>query len=235
MSISSITSNSDYYQNYLINGSTSLKQQGQQDFKSLADALQSGDLSGAQSAFAALLQLFPNSSSPANNQTQSAATSSAASSSNGTNSITNDLGALGQAIQSGDLAGAQNDFSKLMQDIKLIGGGHHHHHHHKTSASSQDATLASVTGAVTGGTTSIATDLAALGQALQTGDLKSAGTAYSQLTKDMQSIQQANNQQYAFASQQSTNPIATSNNGYQQLLNMWTQVISAGGSINTSA
>jgi hypothetical protein len=234
MSISSISSNSDYNQNYLINGSNSLKQQGQQDFKSLADALQSGDLSGAQNAFAALLQLFPNSSSPANNQTQSAATSSAAGSSNSTNSITNDLSTLGQAIQSGDLTGAQNDFSKLMQDIKLIGGGHHHHHH-KASANSQDATLASVTGAVTGGTTSIATDLAALGQALQTGDLKSAGTAYSLLTKDMQSIQQANNQQSVFASQQSTNSTANSNAGFQQLLNMWTQVISAGGSINTSA
>ena len=72
MSISSISSNADYYQSSAINGSASLKQQGQQDLKSLADSLQSGDLSGAQSAFAALLQLLPNSSSSVTSPTQSA-------------------------------------------------------------------------------------------------------------------------------------------------------------------
>lgn len=234
MSISSITSSSDYYQNSSINASDSLKQQGQQDFKSLADALQSSNLSGAQSAFASLLQLFPSLSPSTNSTTQSTATSSAASSSNGTSSITSDLSTLGQAIQSGDLTGAQNDFSKLMQDMQAIGGGHHHHHHHKASASSQDATIASATGSTTD-TNSISTDLAALGQAIQSGDVKSAGDAYSQLTQDMQSIRQVNNQQYAFASQQSTNSTANSNAGFQQLLNVWTQVISAGSSINTSA
>jgi CubicO group peptidase (beta-lactamase class C family) len=234
MSISSISSNSDYYQNYLTNGSTSLKQQGQQDFTSLADALQSGDLSGAQSAFASLLQLFPNLSPSANSPTQSTATSSAASSSSSTSSITNDLSTLGQAIQSGDLTGAQNDFSKLTQDMQSIGGGHHHHHHHKTSAGSQDATLASATGS-TAGTNSVATDLAALGQALQSGDLKSAGYVYSLLTQDMQSVQQANNQQYALAGPQSTNSTVNSNAGFQQFLNTWTQLISAGNSINISA
>ena len=234
MSISSISSNSDYFQSYSINGSDSLKQQRQQDFKSLAVALQSGDLSGAQSAFASLLQMLPNSSSAANSQTQIAATSSTSGSINGTSSITSDLSALGQAIQSGDLTGAQNDFSKLTQDMQTIGGGHHHHHHHKTSAGSQDAILASATGSTTG-TNSVATDLAALGQALQSGDLKSAGYAYSLLTQDMQSIQQANNQQFTLAGSQSTNSTANSNTGFQQFLNMWTQAISAGSSINISA
>ena len=219
MSISSISSNSDYYQSSAINGSSSLRQQGQQDFKSLMDSLQSGDLSGAQSAFASLLQLLPNLSSAVNSQTQSSATSSQASSSNGTNSITNDLSALGQALQSSDLTGAQNDFSKLMQDmqaIKAIGGGHHHHHH-KASASSQDATSASATGS-TIGTNSIATDLNALGQALQSGDLKSAGNAYSQLTQDMQSI----------------NSNTNSNASLQQLQNMLVKIVSVGSNINTS-
>ncbi|MGA2332680.1 MAG: hypothetical protein ABSG75_13070 [Syntrophales bacterium] len=193
MSIPNISSSSDYYQRYSINGSDSLRQQGQQDLKSLADALKLGDLSGAQSAFASLLQLLQtNSSSSANSQTQSAAISSAFSSSNGTSPVTSDLSALGQALQSSDLTGAQNDFSKLMQDIQSIGGGHHHHHHHhhKTSASSQDTTNASATGSSTG-TNSVETDLAALGQALQSGDLKSAGNAYSQLIQDMQTIKSA--------------------------------------------
>jgi hypothetical protein len=119
MSISSISSNADFYQSFSISGSASLKQQSQQYFKSLADALQSGNLS----AFASLLQLLSNSSSLANNQTQNAATSSASSSGNGSSSITSDLSAIGQEIQSGDLTGAQNDFSKLIQNMQSIGGG----------------------------------------------------------------------------------------------------------------
>jgi hypothetical protein len=216
MSISKISSNSDYYQNYSLNGSDSLKQKSQQDIKSLANALQSNDLSGAQNAFASLLQLLSTASSSANSQKQST-TVSASGSSNGTSSITNDLSTLGQAIQSGNLTSAQNDFSKLMQDMQAIGGGHHHHHHHKMSASTQDTTTAAATGASTG-TNSLANDLATLGQALQSGDLKSAGNAYSQLTQDMQS----------------TNSTANSNAGFQQLLNLWTQSISSGSSINIS-
>jgi hypothetical protein len=235
MSISSISLNSDYFQSSAINGLDSLKQQRRQDFKSLTDSLQSGDLSSVQSAFASLLQSFPNSSSSVSSQTQSAATLPAANSGNSTSSITKDLSMLGQAIQSGDLSSAQNNFSKLIQDMQTIGGGHHHHRHHdKTSVMSQNATLASATGS-TSGTNSVATDLTALGQALQAGDLKSAGYAYSLLTKDMQSIQQANNQQYTLAGPQATNSNINSNAGFQQLLNMWTQIVSAGSSINTTA
>ena len=226
MSISGISSSSDYYQSYLTNRADSLRQQSKQDLNSLAEALQSNDLSGAQNAFASLLQLFPNSSSSANDQTQSAATSSASSPINYASSITGDLNVLGQAIQSGDLTSAQNDLSKLTQDIQSIGKSHHHHHHHKTSTSSQDATIASATGSSTG-TNSIGSDLAALGQALQAGDLKSAGEDYSQLTQDMQTIN--------MAGLQSTNSTANSNLGFQQLLNMWAQIIPAGSNINTSA
>ncbi|MGO9136154.1 MAG: hypothetical protein ACLP9S_17855 [Syntrophales bacterium] len=188
MSIPSISSSSDYYKGYSINGSDSLRQRGQQALKSIVNALQSGNLSGAQSAFASLLSLFPNSSSSANSKTQSAATLSASSSSNGTKSIISDLSALGQALQSGDLTGAQNNFSKLTQDMQSIGVGHHHHH--KTSASSKNTTNASATGS-NKGTNSVETDLAALGQALQSGDLKSAGNAYSQLIQNIQTIKSA--------------------------------------------
>ncbi len=216
MSISSISSNPDYYQNYSTNGPSGLKQQSQQDFKSLAESLQSGDLSGAQSAFASLMQLFPNLSSSVNSQPQATATSPASSSSNVTNSVNNDLSALGQAIQSGDLKAAQNDFSELMHDTQSI-GSEHHHHHHKTSANSQNATTASPTSSITG-TNSVANDLTALGQALQSGNLSTAGSVFSQLTQDMQT----------------TNSTANSNTSFQQLLNMWTQNISAGKSINIS-
>jgi hypothetical protein len=177
--------------------------------------------------------MLPGSSSSLNNEAQNPPTSSASGSGSSSSSITNDLSALGQAIQSGNLTGAQNDFSKLMQDMQSIGGGHHHHHHHKASASSQDTAIASTSGASTG-TNSIAADLAALGQAIQSGDVKNAGDAYSQLTQDMQSLKQGNQSQNASAELQSPNS-TNSNAGFQQLLNMWTQVISAGSTINTSA
>ena len=234
MTISSISLNSDYSPSYSINSSDGLKQQRQQDFKSIANALQSGDLSTAQSAFASLLQTFPNSSSPVNNLTQNAATVSATGSSNSANSVSSDLSALGQAIQSGDLTGAQNDFSKLMRDMQSIGGGHHHHHHYKTSANAPQTTTAAATGS-DASTNSIATDLAALGQVLQTGDLNSAGSIFSRLIQDMQTINQANSQPYVLAGSLPANSTANSNTGFQQFLNMWTQAITRGSSINTSA
>ena len=128
------------------------------------------------------------------------------------------MSTLGQAIQSKDLTNAQNDFSKLTQDMQAIAGVHHHHHHHKISASSQDATDTSATGTI-GGTSSVKNDLSALSEALDSGDMESAGDAYLQLTKDMQS----------------TKSIADSNTGLQQLQNMLAQIISAGSSINVSA
>ena len=234
MTISSISLNSDYSPSYSINSSDGLKQQRQQDFKSIANALQSGDLSTAQSAFASLLQTFPNSSSPVNNLTQNATAASATGSGNSANSVSSDLSALGQAIQSGDLTGAQNDFSKLMRDMQSIGGGHHHHHHYKTSANAPQTTTAAATGS-DASTNSIATDLAALGQVLQTGDLNSAGSIFSRLIQDMQTINQANSQPYVLAGSLPANSTANSNTGFQQFLNMWTQAITRGSSINTSA
>ncbi len=74
-------------------------QQRQQNFQALAQALNSGDLTGAKAAYAALT---------ANN-------------SGGASSSPNSpLAQLGQALQSGDLAGAQTAFSAMRS-------GHHHH------------------------------------------------------------------------------------------------------------
>ena len=60
-----------------------------------------------------------------------------------------DLQSLGKALQSGDLAGAQQSFAQLLQDKQGSAQGagqsgaagkaqgHHHHHHHKAGASPQ--------------------------------------------------------------------------------------------------
>jgi DNA-binding FadR family transcriptional regulator len=79
-------------------------------FRDLVDAIQSGDLATAQSAFTSLTQADPNllTSSP----------------------LGQDLSAIGQALQAGDTTGAQQALDALKTDAQKIGGGHHHHHHH---------------------------------------------------------------------------------------------------------
>lgn len=107
-------------------------QQRRQDFQSLASALQSGDLSGAQQAFQDLQQLQSSSSSSDPSQSGS--------SSNSTNPLSADFSALGQALQSGDLATAQSDFAQLQQDMQSLFQTHHHHHH-QGATNAQNGTL----------------------------------------------------------------------------------------------
>jgi thioredoxin-like negative regulator of GroEL len=81
-------------------GGASVWQQQRQNFNQLAQALKSGDLNAAKSAFAALSANSPNAANP-----------------------NSPLAKIGQALQSGDVGAAQQAFSAMR------GGGHHHHHH----------------------------------------------------------------------------------------------------------
>jgi outer membrane protein assembly factor BamD (BamD/ComL family) len=90
--------------------------QFQQEFQQLGQDLQSGKLSAAQSDFAALQQLGPNSGSTA--QTQTA------------NPIAQDLQQLGQDLKSGDTSAAQLDYAKILQNFQSQVSRAHHHHHH---------------------------------------------------------------------------------------------------------
>ena len=83
-------------------------QEIRQAFDQLASALQSGDLSGAQSAYSNIQQLLP-----ANPGASPSSTTS-----NGSNTLQNDFAALGQALQSGDLSQAQSAFSQLRNDVR---------------------------------------------------------------------------------------------------------------------
>ena len=95
--------------------------QARQDFKDLASALQSGDLSGAQTAFAAWQQVM---------QSGQAGTQQNASQNGGKqNPFAQDMAAVGKALQSGDVAGAKQAFAQLQQDMQAVGRGHHRHHH----------------------------------------------------------------------------------------------------------
>ena len=166
MSISSISASTKAYQAYQTSGQNNLGQ-FRQEFQALASDLQSGDLTGAQQAFAAVQQLLPNSS--AGNQTQNGQQGS------NQNPFATDLNALGQALQSGKVSDAQEAFAKLQQDMQSV-QGRHHHHHHNGSASAPGS-----------GQNTLATDFQTLGQALQSNNLMDAQTAFAKLQQDIQS------------------------------------------------
>ena len=138
MSISGVSANNGLYQTSM----TSIISQRKQDFQNLASALQSGDLSGAQKAFAQLQQDGPNAGQTQNSQNP-----------NQGNGQNNPFQALASALQSGDLSGAQQAFSQLQQSMKS------HHHHHKHGAdSSQSGSASQIAGtAASGEDTSSAT------------------------------------------------------------------------------
>lgn len=91
----------------------SVFQQRRSDFQQLSQALQSGDLAGAQQAFSALSSL-------------QAANGGGAAQKN--SQLAQDFSAIGQALQNGDLAGAQQAFASFQQDVQALRGQHHHHH-----------------------------------------------------------------------------------------------------------
>lgn len=117
MSISGISSATNPYLTSLQNGI----QQRNTDFKALGQALNSGDLSAAQQAFAVFQNDQQNLFSIL--QSQGGQQSNLQ---NGGNQQGNPLQALQQALNSGDLSGAQQAFAALQQ---LLNHGHHHQHH----------------------------------------------------------------------------------------------------------
>lgn len=132
----------------------------QQLFQQLGKDLQSGNLSAAQSDFASLQQLVPQSSSTSSSQSN--------------NPIAQAFNQLAQDLQSGNLSAAQQDFTTLKQDLQnqttqatqnqtqAVEGRHHHH----------------------GGASSDITQLLnALGQSLQSGNLSSAQSAFTTLQR----------------------------------------------------
>jgi hypothetical protein len=119
-------------------------QQSQNTFQQLTQALQSGNLTAAQSAFSALTQKAPPPAANANTSTPSSSNPMAA-----------DFQALGQALQSGNLTGAQAAFTKLQSDAQAAQGAqsthkHHHHHGNDDSSSTTGSASTSSSGSVIG-------------------------------------------------------------------------------------
>ncbi len=157
MSISGISSDPTVSQNYASNPF----QQVRKDFAALGKALQSGNVSDAQNAFATLQTDMQNIGQSQNSQQAVASTQQA-----GANSqLDNDLNALSSALGNGDLQGAQKAFAALqkdMQQARQTQGGQqtqkaHHHHHHHHGGGTQNAQNT---------TSNPLSDLAAVGAAL---------------------------------------------------------------------
>lgn len=135
--------------------------QGAGTFQLLAQDLQSGNLKAAQSDFAALMKNSPFS------QTGAASPLSQA------------FNNLSQDLKSGNIAAAQQDFSAIQQDLQQFTGQlhPHYHHHHAINSGNGGSGLQNFT---------VAEELGALGQALQSGNLASAQQAYATLQSSLQ-------------------------------------------------
>ena len=171
MSISGISSSTNVYQNQF--------QQMRKDFSALQTDLSSSNLTGAQQAYATLMQDLQNVS-----QSQSGQQAG------GTSQLGNDLAAVGKALQSGSLTDAQSAFALLTQDLQSAeqaqaaqqaqagqqAYGHHHHHHHGGSSPTASTTVTN--------------DLTALSSALQSGSLTGAQSAFTTLMNDLGSSAQ---------------------------------------------
>ena len=136
MNVSGISQTSSLY------GSQSSGTQSvwRQNFQALGSALQSGNLSAAQSAFAALTQ----------NASGSVGSSTSSSSPNQT--LAQDLNTLATALKSGNVSDAQKAFATFQQDLTSVSQTHHHHHHHgsqSTAATATDTTDSSASAGAT--------------------------------------------------------------------------------------
>lgn len=165
--------------------------QGKQDFRQLLGALQSGDVSGAQQAYSAMQQLLPGLQTALQTSADTGNITSAAS------TLGTDFSALGAALGSGSLSDAQGAVAKLQQDVQAYRQGRHPFGNTGRTGTVDNTAQPSSTGSdptnpvtASGPANSFRADMAALEQALQSGSLASAQSAFSQLQQDLQSIQQ---------------------------------------------
>jgi len=169
MSITSVASSTLLTQIYATQSTQNNQSQFQQiqtDFQQLGQDLQAGNLTGAQQDFATLQQALPSGQSQSQQNTASP--------------IAQAFTALSQALQSGNLQDAQTAFTTLQGDIQQQqGSGQRHHHHHGGNSSQSTASAASQQ------TDPVATAFGALSQALQSGNLSGAQTAFATLQQDL--------------------------------------------------
>ncbi|HWT97962.1 MAG TPA: hypothetical protein VN229_10105 [Terriglobales bacterium] len=127
-------------------GTTQFQNRGQGPgaaFRQLVQAIKSGNLDAAQSAYDSLTSQLP-----ASSQSSSATTSSTQT------SFQQFLQQVGSDLQNGDIQGAQQALSSLEQTAQTGKvGGHHHHHGGGGGAQIQASTTATSADATSSGST----------------------------------------------------------------------------------
>jgi hypothetical protein len=139
----------------------------QQQMQQLGQALQSGNLSAAQSDFATLQAAF----------SQAATTTGSISTSSASNPVVQAFNQLGSDLQSGNVSAAQKDFSTVQQDLQNLSNNQFHHHHHLRSGGG---------GGDSSNQNSLLQDLNQIGQSLTSSNLAGAQQAYATLQQQLQ-------------------------------------------------
>ena len=164
MNISSLSSS---YGAYQTSSATSGANQFGKDLKALQTALESGNLTDAQTAFAAFAK-----------DAQSSDKGNPFSSSNdASGTLATDLKAVETALKNGDVSTAQQAFATLKTDMEAARKAHGNGAQPPPEDSQDDST--SSTGSLTD-------DLKAVAKALKSGDVTAAQQAFATLQSDMQ-------------------------------------------------
>jgi outer membrane protein assembly factor BamD (BamD/ComL family) len=155
------------------NGAASNAQQFEAMFQEIGEDLQSGNLTQAQQDYATFSQDFPGLAS-AGTAASSGSSGSTGSGASG-NPLASAFSALSQALQSGNLSAAQQDYSTIRQDFQQQGAGRVHGHHHHGGGEGQQ----------------IGQEFPSLSQALQSGNLSAAQSAFATLQQDLEAFDPA--------------------------------------------
>ncbi len=156
-------------------------QKFQSEFQQLGQDLQSGNLSQAQSDFAALQSAFGSSSGTSS--ASATATTGATSTQTSGKGLFSELAQLGNDLQSGNLTAAQQDYATAQQDLQQAGASSGHHHHHHGGGGAQNSATQSAVSQL----------FAELGSALQSGSLSNAQTAYASLQQEFTQLESGGN------------------------------------------
>jgi hypothetical protein len=170
--------------------------QGKQDFEQLLESIQKGDLAAAQQALSGLQQLPPGAQGslpvPASAGTENANAVT------GTSPLPTDFSALGAALKSGSLTGAQDAYAKLQQDLQALRQQNSEFGSLDRAAQvysvPQQLDTSGATGSASANVASIVStldkvsgDLGALKQALQSGNQSLSQDAVNKLLQDLRS------------------------------------------------
>jgi DNA-binding FadR family transcriptional regulator len=160
--------------------------------------------------------------------TSGTSATNASSSSTDSNPLAKDLSKLEEALQSGDTTSAQSILAQIMQHMQPPD---------KTASDSTSTSTASTSTSSTSGSNALINDLKALSEALSSGDLTSAKSAFSQVLQDIQSTGSADSTNSSTAAASDTNK-TTFSLELAKLLETWTSLMATStqaSTINASA